>query len=210
MNNLTLVAIERNKKWMATLPQNPPKAEFSEKHMKEMNKILDKMRGDRYHRFTRKTTKIIFVAAALITALSVTVFATIDLGAYILEELRDHAIFQSLFTSEESVGETIECGYIPEGFEVAMEDCAEHSLVIVYRNDIGEHFSIFKIENGYEVGLDNEYTKKSVAYISNAEVVIYEKENNDIRAVWCNGYYTYRIDGNISYNEVINIAEYVK
>lgn len=210
MNTLTLAAIERNKKWMATLPENPPEVEFSEKHIKNMEILLDKMRGDRYHRFTRKTTRVIIAAAVIMALMTVTVFATTDLGAYILDELSDHAIFQSLFESEETVDGKIECGYVPDGFEVTEKYYSSDQYTLVYENMNGEHFSIVKMENGDEMGVDNEYTQKSVLQISDSELIIYEKDNGDIRAVWCNANYTYRLDGNILYEEVIKIAENVK
>lgn len=210
MNNLQLAAIECNKRWMATLPENPPEPEYSEEFHRNMAKLLDKMRGNRYHRFTRKTARIILVAAIIMSLLTVTVFAGTDLGRYILNELCDHAIFQSLFVSDENVDGKIECGYIPEGFEVTKEDYKENYCYLVYENLNDEHFSIFKRQNGDEIGIDNEYTVKSIAYISDAEVVIYEKNNGDIRAVWCDMNYTYRIDGNISCDEILEIAENLK
>lgn len=210
MNTLTLAAIERNRKWMATLPENIPEVEFSEKHIKNMKILLDKMRGDRYHRFTRKTTRVIIAAAVIMALMSVTVFATTDLGAYILDELSDHAIFQSLFESEETVDGKIDCGYVPDGFEIVTESSGDIHYLLIFENENGNSFSISKRRNQAEMGLDNEYAQKSVVQISNAELIIYEKDNGDIRAVWCNANYTYRLDGDISYEEVIRIAENVK
>lgn len=209
MNNLKLACIEYNKQWLASLPENPPKFEFSKRHQRKMKKIFDKMRGNRYHHFTRKTM-VAMVTVTLLFTMSLCAFANPDFRAYVLDELSDHAIFQSLFETEENVDGKIECGYIPDGFEVTMEDYAENSLVIVYEDNNSKHFSIFKMKNGDEMGIDNEYTEKIVVHISNAEVIVYEKDNGDIRAVWCNENYTYRIDGNISYEEAIKISENVK
>lgn len=209
MNNLQLACKMYNEDWLASLPENPPVVEFSKRHQRKMKKLFDKMRGNSYHHFTRKTM-VVMAAAALLMTMSVCAFANPEIRAYVLDELQDHAIFQSLFESEEIVDGKIECGYVPDGFEVTEEDYGKTHCTIVYGNNDGEHFSIVKMKNGDEMGVDNEYTQKSVIQISNAELIIYEKDNGDIRAVWCNENYTYRLDGDISYEEVIRIAENVK
>lgn len=210
MNNLQLAAIECNKRWMATLPENPPEPEYSEEFHKNMEKLLDRMRGNRYHYLTRKTARVILVAAIVMSLLTVTVFATTDLGAYILNELSDHAIFQSLFESEENVDGKIECEYIPEGFEVVQEDCGDIQCFIIYQNSNGLRFTISKMENGAEMGLDNENTEKEIISSNGKEFVIYRKDNDEIRIVWCDENFTYRFDGNTSYEESFKITESVK
>lgn len=210
MNNLQLAAIECNKRWMATLPENPPEPEYSEEFHKNMAKLLDKMRGNRYHYFTKKTARVILVAAIIMSLLTVTVFATTDLGAYILDELSDHAIFQSLFEPKEDVDGKIDYGYIPEGFEMTEDDYQGNYCSIAFENRHSEHFAILKMKNGYEMGVDNEYAQKAIIQTSNAELIIYEKDNGDIRVVWCDENYTYRVGGNISQEEAIKIAENIK
>ncbi len=209
MNNLKMACIEYNKEWMASLPENPPVVEFSKRHNRKMKKLFDKMRGNRYHHFTRKTMAVM-ITAALLCTMSLCAFANPEIRAYVLDELSDHAIFQSLFESEENVDGKIDCGYIPDGFEVTTENYSNGQCLLIYQSDEDLHFSIVKMQNGDEVGIDNEYTYKSIIHISNNEVIIYEKDNGDIRVVWCNENYTYRIDGNISYEEVIKIAENIK
>lgn len=210
MNTLTLAAIERNKKWMATLPENPPEVEFSEKHIKNMEILLDKMRGDRYHRFTRKTTRVIIAAAVIMALMTVTVFATTDLGAYILDELSDHAIFQSLFESEETVDGKIECGYVPDGFEMTEESYGAIHCFIAFENGENQHFELHKTLNSGVAGFDNEQAQKTIVVSNGKEFVVYTKENGDVRIVWCNSNYTYHISGTLSNDEAIKIAENVK
>lgn len=210
MNNLQLAAMECNKRWMATLPENPPEPEYSEEFHRNMAKLLDKMRGNRYHYFTRKTARIILVAAIIMSLLTVTVFATTDLGKYILNELSDHAIFQSLFEPQEEVDGQIECGYIPDGYEIVQESYDDNHCAIVYENNSGEHFSVTKRLNGDEIGLDNEETNKTIIQSAEKEFAVYEKDNGDIRIVWCDLNYTYTVAGNLSLDDAIKIAENVK
>lgn len=210
MNNLQLAAIECNKRWMATLPENPPEPEYSEEFHRNMAKLLDKMRGNRYHYFTKKTARVILVAAIVMSLLTVTVFAATDLGAYILDELRDHAIFQSLFEPKEDVDGKIDCGYIPDGFEMTKNNYDDNHCYLVYENSNDEHFSVTKRLNGDEIGLDNEETNKIVMYSTDKEFAVYEKDNGSIRIVWCDLNYTYTIDGEISIETALEIAENIK
>ena len=210
MGVLQQACINTNLEWIASLPENPPQPEYSEKYLKNINKLLDKMRDDRYHRFTSKTARVILVAAIVMAISTVTVFATTDIGSYILNELQDHAIFQSLFESDEKVDGKIECGYIPEGFEKTSELCGELKCILIYENDEGNHLSITKIINGEEIVFDNEESKTTIIQTDTKEFIIYEKSNSDIRVVWCNSKYSYIISGNLSIEDTLKIAENVK
>lgn len=210
MGVLQQACINTNLEWIASLPENPPQPEYSEKYLKNINKLLDKMRDDRYHRFTSKTARVILVAAIVMAISTVTVFATTDIGSYILDELQDHAIFQSLFESDEKVDGKIECGYIPEGYEITNEYYNELQCSLLYENANNSHFTITKMINGEEIGLDNENAQKTVIQSDDKEFIIYEKENGNTQLVWCNADFTYRIDGNISIEKAIKIAENIK
>ncbi len=210
MGVLQQACINTNLEWIASLPENPPQPEYSEKYLKNINKLLDKMRDDRYHRFTSKTARVILVAAIVMAISTVTVFATTDIGSYILNELQDHAIFQSLFESDEKVDGKIECGYIPDGYEKTQELYGELQCVLVYSNKEGNSFSITKTKNGKEISFDNEYTNKTIIQSLEKEIIIYEKQNGDIRVIWCNANYSYIISGTVSLEETIKIAENIE
>lgn len=210
MGVLQQACINTNLEWIASLPENPPQPEYSEKYLKNINKLLDKMRDDRYHRFTSKTARVILVAAIVMAISTVTVFATTDIGSYILNELQDHAIFQSLFESDEKVDGKIECGYIPEGFEKTEEFYGEYHCKIVFENANSSHFYVSKSRTAAEIGFDNEDANKTIIQSDDKEFIIYEKGNGNIQLIWYNADFTYRIDGNISIEEAINIAENIK
>lgn len=210
MGVLQQACINTNLEWIASLPENPPQPEYSEKYLKNINKLLDKMRDDRYHRFTSKTARVILVAAIVMAISTVTVFATTDIGSYILNELQDHAIFQSLFESDEKVDGKIECGYIPEGFEKTEESREELYSYLVYENTNGSHFYVSKNRTAAEIGVDNEEANKTILQTDGKEYIVYEETNNYVRIVWCDLNYTYTVDGDISLKEALRIAENIK
>ena len=59
--------------WADDIPDDLPEPEYSEKHKRWVKKLFNKMRGDRYHRFTTNTVKVMLVAAVL-SALLLTAF----------------------------------------------------------------------------------------------------------------------------------------
>ena len=209
MNNLKLACIEYNKQWLESLPENPPEFQFSRRHNRKMKVIFDKMRGNRYHYFTRKTM-VVMITAAMLFTMSLCAFANPDFRAYILDELSDHAIFQSLFESKENVDGKIDCGYIPDGFEVTTESYGSNHCYITFENSNGLHFSINKMKNGDEIGLDNEDTQKIIIESDGKEFIIYEKNDGSLRLVWCDENYTYRIVGNITTQDALFVAENIK
>ena len=206
MGVLQQACINTNLEWIASLPENPPQPEYSEKYLKNINKLLDKMRDDRYHRYTSKTARVILVAAIVMAISTVTVFATTDIGSYILNELQDHAIFQSLFESDEKFDNTIKLDYTLDGFNKTNEYYGEAYSFIEFRNSNGSAFTIAKSVNGAEVGLDNEDTNNYIIQLYEREYIVYE-EPDSVRIVWCNLNFTYKISGNISIDEALKIAE---
>lgn len=208
MSNLQQACIAYSQQWISELPENPPMPNYSKKYKRFEKKLLDKMRDDRYHYFTRKTMTVL-VAAAIIASLITTVFAVPQTRAYILDELADHSIFRSLIEPTEKFDNTINCGYIPEGFEKTYEYYGDIHSMLEYCND-NLILKIDKAENGAEFGTDNEETKKEIILHNGNEYILYEKENGAIRIVWCDLNYTYRIAGDISLEEALKIAENIQ
>ncbi|MBR5203193.1 MAG: hypothetical protein IKW45_08000, partial [Clostridia bacterium] len=70
--------------WLATIPDIVPEAEYTEKHAKWLRKLFNKMRDNRYHRFTTKTVKVLMIAAVL-SALLLTAFVIPSSREYIID-----------------------------------------------------------------------------------------------------------------------------
>lgn len=210
-SNLKLAIELSFQEWLDSLPneEDLPKIEYSERHKRQMAILFDKMRGDRYHRFTRKTTAVL-ITIAIIFSLSITTVAIVKIAPYIIKEFNDHAIFQTESESDEKVNGNLECAYVPDEYELVNKHASDGYCLQTYNYSDDKHFSVFKVQNGNEMGFDNEDSQKTVYNTENMEYVVYEKDNGNIQVVWCDENYTYRIDGNIPCDLALKIAENVK
>ena len=103
--------------WLETFPDVIPEAECSKKHEKWKKNLFNKMRDDRYHRFTTRTIKVMLVAAIL-CALLLTAFVIPSSREFMLDKFDIASRFKITENNKNSVDGEITVGYIPEGFKL--------------------------------------------------------------------------------------------
>ena len=118
MNNFEKACEMSLNDWLATIPEIVPEAEYTKNHEKWKRKLFNKMRGNRYHRFTTKTVKVLMIAAVL-SALLLTAFVIPSSREYIIDNFDIFSRYQITEPNDNSVNGEITVGYIPEGFELA-------------------------------------------------------------------------------------------
>lgn len=194
--------------WLATLPEEVPQAEYSENHEKWLKKLFDKMRDNRYHRFTTKTVKVLVIAATL-TALLLTAFVIPSSREYIIDNFDVFSRYQLTESNDNSVNGEITVGYIPEGFELAEKHINSKWIAYDYfygsdRITIIKSSSISKIEFDTETG-----TLENIA-ISDIIYTFYDDATNYNCLLWNKNDYVYQIHSTLSKEELLKIAETVK
>ena len=121
--------------WISTFPETMPKAECSPQHEKWKKKLFDKMRNDRYHRFTSKTIKLMLIAAIL-CALLMSAFVFPSSRESIVNSFDDFSIFKITKDNNNYVNNEIIVGYLPENFE--LESSCINSVVSASSSFIAE------------------------------------------------------------------------
>ena len=192
--------------WLATFPEEIPKAECSKKHEKWKRNLFNKMRDGYYHRFTTKTIKLMLVAA-IITVLLFTAFVIPSSREFILDNMNDFSSFKITENNKNSVNGEITVGYIPEEFEFVDTLDSKKQLVSIYKNSDGEFIKITKQASSMVVNFDTEnYTSKEII-INDVKYIFCQGDLNVNNLVWTRNDYVYGIDGNISLEEFLKIAE---
>ncbi len=197
--------------WAAQLPDidNVPEHEFSSKHIKEMNKLFDKMRGGRYHYFTTKTVRVMLVAA-IIAAFVLTAFVIPSSREFILENFDVYGTFKISEHNNNSVNGEISVGYIPEGYELVDKSVSSNGIIYVFQNNEEKGFYINKHSSSSETifDLENGYTEKTVI---NNITYFYSSVPSQYNSIfWIKNDYVYQIDGELSMDELLKIAQEVK
>lgn len=197
--------------WVSTLPdtENYPEPEFSQRHIKRMNVLFDKMRGDRYHYFTRKAVKVM-ITAAVLGALLLSAFAFPSSRKFITEDFNIFGTVKMAEHNNNTVNNSIEVGYIPEGYEIISKDNYSKQIRYDYMSKEGKAFFICKnsstvnIEFDKETGTIEEITSGQVKY------TYYTSSYNYYGIIWTQNDYIYQIDGELTKNELLKIAKSLK
>ncbi len=197
--------------WVAAQPNidDLPDPEFSKKHIKQMEKLFDKMRGDKYHYFTRKTVKIMAVAAVL-AALILTAFVIPSSREFIIENFDIFGVYEMTEHNNNSVNGEIEVGYIPEGYELVEEHYFDKIMLITYKSKGENKLNISKNSSSMKVEYNTEYGYIEKIEIGNIIYAFYTNDSGINCLVWNENDYIYKVEGTFSKEELVEIAQTVK
>ena len=210
MSKFARACILSYEEWVATIPEELPKPEYSKKHIRRMNALKNKMRGNVYHHFTTKTIRIMLVAAILL-ALMMTAFVFPSSRDSFMDNFNIASRYQMTKHNKNSVPDEITVGYIPEGFELESKENLLKYLILKYTNPNGKSITIYKASSSTEIYFDTETQDSEIIYINNITYTYSENTlNNSKNVVWIENDYVYRIDGNLAKNELLKISSNIK
>jgi len=185
-----------------------PPYEHSKDYEKRVRKLFDKMRGDKLHRFTRRTTRMIIIAAILLAFATVVLAATVGKD-FIVHHFSNYATYEIVDNEDnfESASE-LYIGYIPEGFRLTDSLSQQYSRHSVYENE-EYHFVVVKDNVNNDVSFNSSYKLEEKISINSISYLYYVSDNDITGFIWNYNDYVYRIDGNIPKEELLKIAQSV-
>ena len=195
--------------WVDSLPDIIPEAEYTERHEKWLNNLFNKMRDNKYHRFTTKTARLI-IAAAILATLLFTAFAIPSSREFIIENFDVFGTYKLTDSNNNSVSGKISVGYIPEGFELTEEVSKSKFAHVTYSNSNGKTIVIGKYVSTTEIDFDIEVIETENIVIDNTTYIYSLSQNNTTNIIWTKNDYIYSITGNISKTEIIEIAKTIE
>ena len=209
MNNFEKACEMSFNDWLATIPDIVPEAEYTKNHEKWKKKLFNKMRDNRYHRFTTKTVKIMLVAAVL-SALLLTAFVIPSSREYIIDNFEIFSRYKITENNKNSVNGEITVGYIPEGFELVNEQFSSKNITHNFIDGNGITITIVKSSSALEVDFDTETGVMKTVVRGNITYTLYDDTTEYNCLVWNENDYIYQIHSSISKDELLKIAETVK
>ena len=206
MNNFEAAVELSMNNWVASLPTEFDLPEPTEEYKKNIAKLMDKMRGDRYHRLTRSTARAILIAA-IILALATVVFASTVGREYIVQKFGNYSTYDIVDASDALSVENIKIGYLPEGFELEYKDTSNTYIDYNYKQG-NSWVNVYKSKISFKLTLETEHKNSEKTMINEFEGIYYENPNlKYLGLIWNNGQYTYTVEGNLSKEELVRIAE---
>lgn len=201
---------------------NDNKIVFSDKHIKEINKILSSERHAaekfKYHKINKR---ILLVA---IIVMVITLVAALSVGAdrlkflnYFMNINKADTEFRSddkIYDEEYSLGKVNEnkykvtLNYIPNNFELDYEDSTNSNYTASYKNN-NKYFTVMKSIVPDTWGIDTENAKTKYIDINGNKAFFSSKPEVKI-LTWINDNILYQVAGNINEETLITISKNLK
>lgn len=182
---------------------------FSKKFNKNMAALCDKMRGDKLHRLTRRTARVVLIAAILLS-MTVTAFAIPASREYIIKKFTDHSTYEVIGGERVDIDENIKPHYIPEGFKLVNHFYSRESVTWGYEKNESTFFNVDITLINTQTEFDTERYDTEVLEINGIKYIYYKsvEENNGL--IWNDGVYIYGVYGTVSKEEIIKIAQNIE
>lgn len=194
--------------WVDSFPSEIPKHKFSEKHNEKMEELFRAGPRKSKHKLSGKTIRILLIAAILL-AVATTVFAIPSCREFIVKQFSDHSEYQVSDTENAEKVESLELGYIPEGFEKAEDYKSDYLYRFSYKND-QKYFNVDKHKIDAEINFDTEKYSSENIQINGIQSIYFASSNKEHGVIFNNGEYIFIISGNIEKDELVKIAQNVK
>lgn len=204
MSNFQEVCLLSCESWVDSFPDDIPKHKFSKKHKEKMKEIFELDIEIQKHKLSKKTIKILLIAAILL-GLATTVFAIPASREFIIQKFSNHSEYNVVDTENVEKVESLKLNYIPEGF-VKTEDY-EHA--VMYSNS-ELSFYVEKFELTSSIGFDTENYDSESIIINGIDGIYYTSKNNEKGVIFNNGNYIFVVSGNIEEKELVKIAQNVE
>ena len=212
MNNLETACLLSCERWADTFEKEIPEHIFSKEHNEKMKSLLSDNLIKYKPKLSKKTLKFILIAA-IILSLAITVFATAKpaFEKYSLKMLSDHSIYNVILDDKSYAKKvnSLNVKYIPNGFEKTEEENNTNNIVYTYKNN-DKYFYVGKYTLDTSVGYNTERYEDELIKINNKEYIYYKVDDNMQGILFNNGEYIYEIDGNISKEELVDVAQNIE
>lgn len=195
--------------WISTFPETMPKAECSPQHENWKKKLFNKMRNDRYHVLTTKSIKIMLVAAIL-CALLMSAFVFPSSRESIVDSFYDFSIFKMTKDNSNYVNNEIKVGYMPEGFKLESSSYVGKNLLNRYEDNNGNYFTVLKSSSSMKIEYNSEDTESTEILLNGIKYIYCETESGVINIIWTRCDYVYRVNGKLTFNVLLEIAQSVE
>lgn len=209
MDKFTEACRLANRQWVDSLPADAPPHEFSPAFTAAMRPLLQPditPVPQKKRRLTKKTIKILVVAAVLLALAIATTAIAVPLARRAnVTQLPGHGEYEVADPENAPKVKDLTVGYVPQGFEKT----EDYGYFYVYEN--GEQsFTVEKLELTAGISFDTEdYPSESIT-INGREGVYHRSDSGYNGIIFNNGEYIFAVGGNISKEELVKIAQNVQ
>lgn len=190
--------------WVDSFPLEVPEHKFSKKHNQAMSGLLYGKKTVFKNKLSKNTVKALLIAAILL-ALATTAIAVPLFKEYSVKKFSNHSEYEIVDRNNNYEAAFLNLNYIPYGFEIT-EEYDEH---VRYENN-DKHFTVTKYELYGQVGFDTEEYPSEDIIINGITGVYFRADEAESGIIFNNGKYIFSVNGNLSKEELVKIAQNVQ
>lgn len=191
--------------WIDSFPAEIPKHNFSKKHNEKMAELFYQEPKENKHKLSKKTIRILLIAAILLALTATTVFAIPASRKAVIENFLNHSEYEVLDKSKAKPVKSLTVNYVPEGFIKVDED-----FNYQYYENGERNFFVEKCMINAGIGFDTETYDSENIEINERDAVFFGSKNNVNGIIFNDGNYIYKIDGHLDKEELVKIAQNIE
>lgn len=205
MSNFEEVCLLSCEKWVDSFPAEIPKHKFSKKHKGKMKELFQTEPAKKL-KLSKKTVRLILIAAILLALTTTTVFAIPGSRKAILEKFSDHDEYVVLDTTKAKKVKSLTVKYIPDGYTCVEK--IENKEKFAYHFENGEkRIQISKKMLGFGNYYDNEHGGSEEIKINGYDGLMYNFGDGFFGIVFNDGDYVFEIISNENKEIIMKVAQ---
>lgn len=197
---------------------DPPRHKFRLKNRIRIRRILSDIKRNSAapampRRFSRRLVTAMLVVI-LLAAMAITAAAILLLKGFIAKENKDNTqlFAENIAGAPTTIEEVYYIPELPEGYEYSESVALDTNTCIIYLNENGNFITMKQwIKTEFDTHYDNNAIKPVM--IGNYDGVYIDHSGNGLKisnVLWDNGDYVFHLEGTLTKEEIIALAESVK
>lgn len=202
-----------------TIPPELENYQFSKRFEKRMQRLINRQKKSYYMLIDTVAKRVAGYVLVVLACLLVTVFSVKALREpFISFVVQTYEKFTSIFVDKDTIDiraantefKIMLPTYIPEGYEVEEEITNANFNFVTYKNTEGNYIHYKQnIYDSWYITANTENTNYKKILINKCEGMLYYNNGVNSLIIYNNGY-TFCIEGEISKEEIINVAKSIK
>lgn len=192
--------------WVDSFPDDVPNHNFSKKHNKIMADLFKNKQLNVKSKRLKNSIKFLLIAAILL-ALATTAIAVPLTREFSIKKFSNYSGYAVLDRSKYYKADSPpELNYIPDGFILTDNEFIEH----VEYSDGDMRFTVTKYEINGQLDFDTEEYPYEEIMIDGIKYIYFRADEYYAGIIFNNDKYIYGVNGNISKEELVKIAQNIK
>lgn len=212
MNHFEKALKHSNDEWADSLPDKLEDYPLSDKCQNKMNSILYKSKELKVKASLKRTLRFILIAAIIAAILiASTAMAIPSSRKFLIDNFSNHSVYTVESDKNRIKQINLICSYVPDGFTLDETHYDANGYIIAYEfSSEDKNYIVNKETDNAVITFDSEHYEPEKIEMNGITYLYYKKSETFGGLIWNTGGYIYTIGGNITKEELLNIAQFTR